>query len=264
MSYNPFTVLPITLCDASDLPQFAQCQSGTSYAQLRSQVGGLLILPVGATGPDDWQMEADWADVVDNSNTDNTKAKYIVGRGSFLPNGLTEINLSGGRLLENRERFYRLTFNVLNLNDGHADFGRKLQKNVRDFDVWIQTIGDRIIGGSTGMRPIYVNAEFPFTEGQNDREVMTVTMDFTFEQFPAMTAVGIDLSGVPIGSPTSDCNCTIQGLLNDLQTFNSDADAAGGMLAGGGSGTPVSIGGSYWAGPGHDRAASGTLIKRLS
>lgn len=251
MSYNPYTILPITLCGADDLPGFAACQKEPHYTQLRSQVCGLLILPVGATPPDDWELEADWADTVDNTNTDNTKAKYLVGRGSFLQSSVTEVNLSGARLIENREQVYRLTFNVVNTNDGHADFARKLQKNVRDFDVWLQTLGDRIIGGSEGMRPIYVGAAFLFNEGNDDREVIQVVMDFMLDHFPDMTTVGIDLSGTPIGSPTSDCNCTIQGLLNDLSTYNSDTDAIGGGLA---------AGDFYIAGAGHDRAPQGTVI----
>ena len=256
MSYNPFTTLPITLCGADDLPAFAQCQTGTSYIQLRSQVGGLLILPVGATPPTDWELESDWSDVVDNTNEDNTKAKYLVGRGSFLPNGITEVNLAGGRLIENRERFYRLTFNVVNTNDGHADFGRKLQKNIRDFDVWIQTIGDRIIGGSVGMRPVYVNAEFPFAEGNNDREVIQIVMDFAFEHFPAMTSMVADFNGTPITpAPAGTCDCDIQDILGGLSTYTNDAAAAADGLA---------IGDVYIAGPGHDSAQTGSLTTRLS
>lgn len=255
MAYNPFSVLPITLCDALDLPAFAQCQDTTTYVQLRSQVGGILILPDGATGPDDWEAAVDWAGVVDNSTTDNSSAKYLVGRGSFLPNGVTELSLSGGRLVQNRERLQRLAFNLVNTNDGHADFARKLQNNVRNFSVWVQTIGDRIIGGETGMRPIYVNSDFIFSDGNDDREVIAITMDFTFEHFPAMTSMSVDLNGTPIDPGAGpDCNCDVQSLLNDLSTYNSDADAAAGSVA---------IGEFYIAGPGHDRAPWGTVTTRL-
>jgi hypothetical protein len=254
--YNPFTVLPDTLCGAIELPALAQCQDTTTYIQLRSQVGGLLILPAGATPPNDWQLESDWSGVVDNSNTDNTKAKYLVGRGSFLQNTLVEVNLSGGRSLENRERFYRLTFVVLNMNDGHADFGRKLQKNVKNFDVWILTIGDRIIGGEAGMRPFYVNSDFVFADGNDDREQMVVVMDFVFEQFPAMTSMPADLNGTPIApAPAGTCDCDIQDILGGLVTYTNDTAAASAGLA---------IGDVYIAGEGHDRASLGTLTTRLS
>lgn len=254
--YNPFTILPDTLCDAFDLPALAQCQDTTTYLQLRSQVSGLLILPVGATPPDDWELESDWSGVVDNSVTDNTKAKYLVGRGSFLQNELNEISLSGGRYVANRERFYRLSFVVLNMNDGHADFGRKLQKNVRNFDVWLLTLGDRMIGGELGMRPWYVNADFVFNGENNDREQLFITMDFVFEQFPAMTTMPADLNGTPIAPPPAgSCDCDIQDILDGLGTYNSDADAAADSVA---------VGEVYIAGAGHDRAAQGTLTIRLS
>ncbi len=256
MSFNPFTILPDTLCDAFDIPALAQCQDTTTYLQLRSQVGGLLILPVGATPPDDWELQSDWASVVDNSATDNSKAKYLVGRGSFLPNGIVDINLAGGRLIENRERFYRLTFVVLNMNDGHTGFGKKLQKNIRNFDVWILTIGDRMIGGEKGLRPYYVNADFVFNEGNDDREQMIVTMDFVFEQFPAMTSMLPDFNGTPIAPPDGgDCNCDIQELLNDLGTYDSDASAAA---------DGVLVGQAYIAAAGHDRSPMGDLTTRLS
>jgi len=256
MSYNPFTILPDTLCGATDLPALAQCQDTTTYVQLRSQVSGLLILPVGATPPDDWELESDWSDVVGNSDTTNTKAKYLVVRGSFLPNGITEVNLAGGRLVENRERFYRLSSIVLNINDGHANFGRKLQKNIRDFDVWLLTVGDRMIGGEKGMRPYYVNADFIYNEGNNDREQMLVVMDFVFEQFPAMTSMPADFNGTPIAPPDGgDCNCDIQELLGDLDTYDSDANAAIGGVA---------VGGFYIAAAGHDRSPTGDITTRLS
>lgn len=255
MAYNPFTILPDTLCGATDLPALAQCQDTTTYVQLRSQVSGILILPVGATPPDDWELESDWADVVDNSDTTNTNAKYLVGRGSFLPIGITEINLAGGRLVENRERFYRLSIVVLNMNDGHADFGRKLQKNIRNFDVWVLTLGDRMIGGEKGMRPYYVNADFLYNEGNNDREQMLVVMDFTFEQFPAMTSMPADLNGTPIAAPEpGSCDCDIQDILAGLGTYDSDASAAIGGVA---------VGEIYIAAAGHDRSPQGDLTTRL-
>lgn len=244
MAYNPFTVLPITVCDDVALPAFAQCQDTTSYTRLRSQVSGLFIVPDDATPPADWESSVDWSNAVDNTVTDDTKAKYLIGRGSFLPASQVEVNLSGGRLIEVRERTYRLSFACLNVNDGHADFGRKLQNNVRKFSVWLKTLGDRIIGGETGMRPVFVNADFPFSEGNEDREVMAIIMDFPMLNFPAMSTVGIDLSGTPI-PPSND-------LLNDIPSYIDDADAqANGLTSGD----------VYWVLPGNDAIPAGVLRK---
>lgn len=256
MSYNPFTVLPITQCGNVEIPALAQCQDTTTYLQLRAQVSGLLILPIGATPPDDWETANDWAGAVDNSTTDNSTAKYLVGRGSFLPNGVVEVNLAGGRAVETREHFYRLAFSVLNTNDGHADFARKLQRGIRDFDMWVQTVGDRIIGGPEGMRPYFVNADFLFSEGNNDRETILITMDFAFDNFPDMTTIAVDLNGTPIGAGGGGgtCDCDIQALLNDLPTYSSDTEAGAGGL---------DVGDFYIAGAGHDRADQGSVTTRL-
>lgn len=221
-AYNPFVIPPLTLCDDFDIPALPECQDTMSYTQARSQIAGLLMLPIGATGPEDWTDAADWLAVVDNTDTTNTKAKYLVGRGSFLPLNQVEVSLSGGRLVENRERTYGLNFSVLNMNDAHTDFGRKLQNNARKFDFWLQTLDDRIIGGPNGMRPFFVNADFPFAEGNNDREVMQVSMQTAFLQFPAMTAVAVDLSSP--GTSTPD-GTTISELLDSLPEYVDNAAA---------------------------------------
>ena len=106
------------------------------------------------------------------------------------------------------------------------------------------------------MRPIYVNAEFPFTEGNNDREVIQIVMDFAFEHFPAMTSMVADFNGTPITPPPAGtCDCDIQDILGGLSTYTNDAAAAADGLA---------IGDVYIAGPGHDSAPTGTLTTRLS
>lgn len=175
---NPFTVLPETLCNDYDLPVFPTCQDSVYYSQLHSQISGLVILPYGASVPGDWTSIDDWAATIDNTDTTGEKARYLVGKGSFLPNQQVQAVLSGGRLTENRERSYRLTFSVLNMDDGHAEFGRKLQNNLRNFTMWLETLGSRMIGGATGIKPFLVNADFPFNGENGDKESMVVTMDF--------------------------------------------------------------------------------------
>lgn len=175
---NPFTVLPETLCSDYDLPVFPTCQDSVYYSQLHSQISGLVILPYGAAVPGDWTSIDDWSATIDNTDTTGEKARYLVGKGSFLPNQQVQAVLSGGRLTENRERSYRLTFSVLNMDDGHAEFGRKLQNNLRNFTMWLETLGSRMIGGATGIKPFLVNADFPFNGENGDKESMVVTMDF--------------------------------------------------------------------------------------
>ena len=64
------------------------------------------------------------------------------------------------------------------MDEGHYNFGRKLQNNVRSFSIWLETLGERMIGGDIGIKPFYVNADFPLNGENGDRESMIVTMDF--------------------------------------------------------------------------------------
>lgn len=173
---NPFEAIPTTVCDQYTIPVFPTDQDCTAYDQKKSEVCGIIILPTGATPPEDWTTVSGWAGVIDNEDTTNTSARYLVGKGSFVPNSRTEISLSGGRLVESRERGYRLNFSVSNMDTGHQSFGRKLQGNQRNFAIWLQTTGDRLIGGARGLKPFYVNADFPFIQGERER--IEVLMDF--------------------------------------------------------------------------------------
>jgi len=178
MAYNPFTYLPDTACDDFSLAAFPTCQTDVKFPQLRSQVCGIIVAPVGATLPGDVTDMDEWLAAVDNTNTDGTKARYLTGFGSFLPSESVVVDLAGGRYRAVRDRGYRLTFNVVNMDDGHQDFGRKLENGYRKFDMWIETLGGRVIGGSAGMRPFFTDAKFLFGGDANARETLEITVDF--------------------------------------------------------------------------------------
>ena len=233
--FNPFTVLPSTLCDAWNLPAIATCQDEPTYRQRRSEVSAILMLPVGADKPGSWENIADWVNVIDNTDTDDEKGKYLVGIGSFVPESQVEVSLSGGRFVEQRERTYRLNMAVLNIDDGHSALCRKLQTGLRRFDFWLLTLGDRLVGGVNGMRPIRANADFVLAAGRDSREVWNITLTTTFLQYPAMTSQAIDFTGSGLsggsGGGGGDCLCDIQTLLADLPTYIDDAAAITGGLA---------------------------------
>jgi len=191
--YNPFTYPPVDVCEDLELPDIPAIQDCVSYAQLRSEICGVIIRPFGATGPISWNELDEWLDGhIDN--TDPSFAHYIAGKGSFLPAEKTVVSLAGGRVEENRERVQRLTFNVLNMDAGHLRLGRLLQANKKDFRFYIVTIGgisggiekQRIIGGYLGMNPIFSDAVFSFQEGNDARESMQIILDAVFLDFPEM------------------------------------------------------------------------------
>lgn len=225
------------MCDGWNLPAISTCQETTTYNQRRSEIAGLLMLPVGADRPGSWENIEDWENVIDNTSTDDTKGKYLVGIGSFALESLTEVSLAGGRVVENRERRYRLSMAVLNIDDGHSDLCRKLQTNARRFDFWLLTLGDRLIGGDEGMRPFRVNADFVLASGRDSREVWNITLDTIFLQYPQMTAQAVDFTGSGLsgggGGGGGDCACDIQTLLGDLPTYvDDDAAITGGLASG--------------------------------
>lgn len=190
--FNPFTAAADSLCDER-LPAFPTCQSGTAYPQYRSQICALVIVPDYGEQPTDWQTEEGWAGVIDNDDTTGQKGRYLVVRGSFLPQNTTEISLSGGRAVETRARLCRFSGQVLNMADGHIKMARRLQDNVRGFNVWLETLGGRLIGGSTGMRPFFVDADIPFAGGNDDRERIDIVIDFHLTRFPDSILVDYSL-----------------------------------------------------------------------
>lgn len=191
---SPFTYLPEDVCGDLAIPDFPLIQDCPSYSQLRSEVCGLIIRPIGSTYPIAWYNFSEWTDEGKINNADPAFAHYIVGKGSFLPTDKTLVTLAGGRVEENRERTQRLVLNVTNMDAGHIDFGRKLQANKKDFTFNVVTIGgtygvlteNRIIGGYLGMAPIFTDAIFAFQEGTNSRESMQIIIDVQFLDFPDM------------------------------------------------------------------------------
>jgi len=186
---SPFTYLPTDVCGDLELPDFPLIQDCVSYPQLRSEVCGIIVRPTGALAPIAWYNFSEWEDESKIDNADPAVSHYIVGKGSFLQSEKSTVSLAGGRLEENRERTQRLTLNVPNMDNGHTDFGRKLQANKKDFTFYVVTIGgtyNRVIGGYAGMRPVFTDAIFNFNEGAGSRESMQIIIDVEFFDFPAM------------------------------------------------------------------------------
>lgn len=180
--YSPFTYIPDDVCDGFPLPAFPVLQDCVSYSQLHSEVSGLVIFPFGAVKPFDWTSWTGWEANIDNE--DDTKAHHVAGIGSFLPVEKSTVSLAGGRVVENRERGSRLSFSVLNMNHFHTVFARQCQRNKRDFVFWIRTASNRVIGGISGMRPIFTDADFLFNSGPDARESFTITIETEFLEFP--------------------------------------------------------------------------------
>jgi hypothetical protein len=183
---TPFiSPLPAWVCDEWDVPVFPGNQDCTTYDQLLSQICGVIILPNAATGPSDWTTEAGWEGVVDNA--DPAKGRYLVGIGSFLPVERVTVDLSGGRLVQVTERTYQLRLRVTHMDDGHMGFGRLLESGFRGFSAWLEPLSGGLVGGPTGMRPVFVDCDFPYEGAATSVRYIDITINFLLAQMPQTT-----------------------------------------------------------------------------
>jgi len=164
------------------LPAFATDPDCVAYTQKRSQVTSLIVFPWLATKPTDWTVPGDWAGLIDNTNTDDTKAKKIVGIGSFVRASSTDLVLASERRRVIFDRVYELRFRVLNMLDGHITFAKKLQCDFKNYEIFLETVGGRLLGQEGGIRPFFVDAFIPF-EGENiSLEYIEIVMQFRLNQ----------------------------------------------------------------------------------
>lgn len=204
---NAFAYIPASVCDTLALPTLPICQRGTAYGRLPTQVRGLIFAQPDGNRPSDWTSADGWADVVKNDSAAAQYGRYVVGIGSFLPLETVRASLAGGRHELTRERVYQVRFRMLNTQEsGHLSLMRQIENNFRYYDIWIETVGNRIIGGSNGLRPIFADVSFPFAENADGREYVELTFNFTFYQFPDTAVLDINFASQTYfwGDPNSN------------------------------------------------------------
>lgn len=184
MSSPAFTVLPFDVCNEYVLPAFPDDQECTNYSVLLSQICGLIIVPIGANKPTNWQTLAGWSGVIDNDDQSGTKGRYLAGIGSLLPVGKKTVELGNGRREIITDRRYRLDLTVNHRAPGHVEFVKMLEGGYRFFDCWVETIGGRIIGGAAGVRPFVPDGEHLFDGEGTSIEAMRIVLDFFFPAIP--------------------------------------------------------------------------------
>lgn len=150
-----------------------------------SQVEDLVIVPTSASHPADWTAAADWAGVIDNTSTDGTKAKRLVGEGGIPTPEKVKIAMPK-RKSKTKHRTYTLTHTIKNLSDAQYAFGRQLQCGDTSFKFYY---GNELhlFGGQGGITPKEVDCDFPLAEGIDDIETMVITIVFDSDGDPART-----------------------------------------------------------------------------
>lgn len=173
MRYNQFKI-----CDeCSDITQLPVLDANQlCYVRPRySQIGAIIFFSDGLPLPTDWTDEESFCNAL--NNTDEQKGKYLAGIGSLAAPEKTKPALARG-VEKVTMRKYTIEFEVKNLSDTNEAFLKTLQCGFRGFNFWYQTIGGRIYGNPSGIRPAFVDVDFPLDGGRDDYERAVITIKF--------------------------------------------------------------------------------------
>lgn len=168
-----------TACDTLNLGAIPTDQNCLLVPPL-SQVSDLYIQPDGATAPFDWTSGSPAEPMtsgIDNSVTDNSASKWLVGKGGVVA---PEETVYTGPKLKKKivRRLYTLNFEVEVTNDDQRDFLRQLQSGWSEFVFWIGTLGNNLFGDENGITPSFVNAQLPLDPGDEDYEKGTIIIEY--------------------------------------------------------------------------------------
>lgn len=182
---NFLTGCPEDCDDVVTLPAIPEEQDCTSYDQELSQVSDLIIRPEGA--PD---VFASWAttptyvaDSIDNTVTDNSKSKHVVGIGGVAEP--TNETLQYPKLREkDGEGTYILEMRFLQLTGGQYDFFRKMQCGWTGFTFYYAGLDNYVYGKSGGIQPSKVKVVFPKGAANTDRNAAIVRITWKADGDP--------------------------------------------------------------------------------
>jgi hypothetical protein len=183
---NSFTTCPADCDDDNLLPAIPAIQDCPSYAQDRSQVHTLYLMPqvAGVSSPDPFTNFATTPTVtalaLDNTGTTNVKAKFLVGEGGIAEP--TETILEYPMLQEKvTERQYQLVFTVKNLVQAQYDFLLQMQCGNTDITFYYASGMDAnqwVYGKQGGIVPKKVTVSFPKGAGKDDRDSAIIKIDW--------------------------------------------------------------------------------------
>ena len=191
MAINNFGVCPTGCNETLDLPVLDVDQNCTDYDTYESQLTDLWIKPRTASetpfsgygsGIISATMPVANPQAIDNANTDNTKVKWLVGKGG-VPVAEKAVRELPKFRDKTTKRTYTLTYTVDNLSDAQYNFGVALQCGGTDFTFWYGTT-NHVFGPEEGLSPKSVDVDFPHGEGRQDIDTMIITLVFEAKTDP--------------------------------------------------------------------------------
>lgn len=186
MAQNNFLTCPADCDDDLLLGAIGEEQGCTSYSQTKSQICDLIIKP----NTSSIEVFTDWAttptltaDGIDNTVTDNSAAKHMVGIGDVADPEENELAYPKGQL-KVEDRLYTLAFTCYNMNAAEYALYRQLQCGSTDFTFHYADLGGFVYGAATGIIPKSVTARMPKGRGDNDRNLCNIIIKWEADGDP--------------------------------------------------------------------------------
>jgi hypothetical protein len=157
----------------SVLPDDIDC----SYLPRLSQIAGMVMLPLGAPLPTNWQSADAFLSAIDNTETEGRKGKYFLGVGD-MPESEDIIVPLGRAHRHIAARRWTLNFAPGITVASQYAFFRRLQVAPRNMRFWFATMGGRLLGGASGIRPEFITAKTLYGGGADDFEQAKITLQW--------------------------------------------------------------------------------------
>lgn len=195
----------------STLPEPGTC--GATANPLPSQIAAIVCaLPT-------FKPE-DWTDAVSFKAFASGNGKYLPVIGAMPkpePNRATLGRAANGALITTHKKY------IANLRPavgcGNAKtFIDNLGNNWKGFYFWLMTDGGRIIGGTQGIKPAWIDSGVYYPEGRDSLEELYIDIEwYGDDNIPTAFVPGIGITGEPQGPPTDITDMLIQSF-PDAQT----------------------------------------------
>lgn len=144
-----------------------------------SQVSDVYWQPTGAEAPFSYSGDTVTAPsgAIDNSATDNSKSKWLVGKGGVAEPEVSTYDGPKGKTAVTKRR-YRLEFEVNVREKAMYDMVRYFQCNPTNFNCWYADRGDFLYGGENGITPVFSDGLLPKGNGDDDNQFGTIIIEY--------------------------------------------------------------------------------------
>lgn len=181
---NSFTDITCPSACSTDLNLVAIASDQTCVkVPFKSQVSRLYIRPDGAADPFTYPGGDGGADptltasALDNTTSDNSTTKYLVGKGGVAePEEDIYEGAEGKHIIDKRR--YRLEFEVNVRELAVRNLIRQLQCGWLSFTFRYGTRGGQLFGGDSEIIPVFVNGQLPLDAADDGREIGRIIIEY--------------------------------------------------------------------------------------